>query len=199
MKVFTTVIRRAYTEVLTTPGTSYNMFVDINTIKNTVEYHNIVTQYSNIYDRFKIVSMTKKMYCDLDNNTLTNSSVPRMWYMYDPDSGKELFDTTNLRKNVAAKWKLMRPYQVHTFRLKPDFAHIQLPNGVSSYTGKRKYNPWWDLGDYEAGNLSAVKSKNGINYIIAGPPPGSATQRSMIVEETIRIQFAGLRQTSLPT
>ncbi|KAK7505278.1 hypothetical protein BaRGS_00003440 [Batillaria attramentaria] len=63
----------------------------------------------------------------------------------------------------GSKWRVMKPWQVHTSRLHPKF---KLMKGYTEFGVRAVDNPWWDLGWVSGGN--SVKCINGIQHCFSG-------------------------------
>lgn len=152
--------------------------------------------YQAIYDEFKISKVIDKFRFKTSAdrlNTTTERDVIH-WSCYDPDCrGREFTNEASFRQHAAAKWKLMKPYDVFTSTMYPKY--LESPN---STTGIRKVdNPWRDISQFTTIVPRTVTSVNGIQHLFIGPgreAPGQADQYTIEIERTFIILFRGVRQ-----
>lgn len=81
----------------------------------------------------------------------------------------------------------MKPYQVRTSILSPNF----VTSPITDYGIKKVNSPWFDVA-----NKNTNKSANGIQHLFVGPAEEVDDKKKykIIVEQTIKVAFRGLRQ-----
>lgn len=150
-----------------------------------------IPEYARLFDEFKILRIYQKFRLERSANVENNEDDIDIvhWSAYDPDARARKFkDLDQFRKCPNAKWHIFKPYQVRTSSMTPTFMRVpQVDTGIKSVN-----NPWFDCGTQQA-NFST----NAIQHIFVGPSegtPGKDPKYKIIIEETIKVAYRGLRQ-----
>lgn len=149
-----------------------------------------ISEYQSLYDEYKILRVYDKFRVEKSARVENEEDDVDIvhWSAYDPDAdGRTFTGLADFQKVVGSKWHIMKPYQVRTTTFSPNFP----PDRRNDYGIKKVNNPWLDVG-----NTSTTASKNGVQHLFIGPAEQAASPKKykIIVEQTIKVAFRGLRQ-----
>lgn len=162
---------------------------------NTSENLNVITSHPQfaafkaLYREFKITEVINKFRVEKSSELLTDTNDPDIthWSKWDPTSRGRVLNELNMRASPNAKWRVLKPFQVVTSRIRPVYQDWNDTSDITRSGIRRVDNPWRDLD----GTIPDDVSENGVIHLFQGAQrSGSAAAPfTIVLERTLIIQL----------
>ena len=173
-------------QIMLTPASGDNAVSHVTGVTvDSINSHPQIAAFKALYREFKIAKVINKYRIEKSSELLTDTADKDIthWSRFDPTCRGRGMDEANMRASPTAKWRILKPFQVMTSRIRPVYQDWNDQSDVTR-TGIRKVdNPWRDLG----GTIPNDVSENGTQHLFVG------TQRtgtgpapwSVVLERTV--------------